>query len=138
MSGYVYLTRRERFAAAHRLHVPALSDEENLELYDICNNPKGHGHNYEFFVTIKAKPDPVTGMIINLKEMKKIIKDVVVSRFDHKHLDEDCLEFKDKPSTVENVAIVIYDLLKPKLADLDEVKVYETENNYAIYKGSDS
>ena len=135
MSGYVYLTRRERFSAAHRLHVSSFSDEKNTDLYGICNNPKGHGHNYEFFVTLRAIPDPVTGMIINLKDLKKIIKEKIVFKFDHKHLDEDLEEFRDIPSTVENVAIVIWDLLKHDLPDLYEVKVVETENNSVAYRG---
>ena len=135
MSGFVYLTRCERFAAAHRLHLPSLSDEENKTLYGICNNPKGHGHNYQFFVTLRAIPNPETGMIMNLKDLKQLVKEQVVSKLDHKHLDEDVSEFKGIPSTVENVAKVIWNLLAPYLDYLYEVKVIETENNSALYRG---
>ncbi len=139
MKQIIELTRRERFAASHRLHSKQLSDEENKKIYGICNNSHGHGHNYELFVTIKSEIDPITGMIINLKDLKKIIKEHVIKKFDHKHLDLDCDLFNDIPSTVENITIVIWDILDPLLNGmLHKVKVYETENNYASYYGPES
>tara|TARA_A100001015_G_C14920296_1_gene684041 strand:- start:860 stop:1285 length:426 start_codon:yes stop_codon:yes gene_type:complete len=136
MKKIIELTRRERFAASHRLHSKQLSDDENEKVYGICNNLHGHGHNYELFVTIKSEVDPITGMIINLKDLKKIIRENVIHKFDHKHLDLDCDEFKEIPSTVENISIVIWELLEPHLnGQLYKIKLNETENNYASYYG---
>ena len=139
MSGYIYLKRRERFSASHRLHAKQLTDEENKKVYGICNNKNGHGHNYVINITLKGKADPVTGMIINLKELKHIINNEVIDKFDHKHLDLDCEEFKNIPSTIENIAIVIWNILEKKLNGLlYKIEAIETENNSATYYGPEA
>lgn len=134
----IYLTRREVFAASHRLHSPTLSDEENKRLFDKCNNFHGHGHNYILEVTIKGKPDPVTGMIINLVDMKQIILKEVIDKVDHYNLNFDVPEFRTDclPST-ENMIIIFWKWLAPHFADgmLYKLKLMETENNWAEYYG---
>ena len=133
----VYLTRRIIFAASHRLHAPQLSDEENHRIFDKCNYIHGHGHNYTLFVTISGTPDPITGMIINLVEFKDILTRIIIDKVDHKHLNFDVDEFKTLNPTVENMVIVFWDWLKNALPAglLHEIKLYETENNIAIYRG---
>lgn len=125
------------FAASHRLHCHQLTDEENVRIFDKCNNLRGHGHNYNLFVTLSGTPDPITGMIINLVELKDIITRIIMDKVDHKHLNFDVDEFKKLNPTVENMVIVFWDWLKDKLPAglLYEIKLYETENNIAIYRG---
>ena len=133
----VYLTRRITFCASHRLHSQELSEQQNQEVFDKCNNLNGHGHNYILFVTIKGIPDPITGMIMNLVELKNILDKEIIEKFDHKHLNKDTKEFQELNPTAENMVIVFWKLLIKKLPTemLHEVKLYETENNIAIYKG---
>ena len=131
----VYLTRRETFCASHRLYSAELSEEENEILFDKCCNPSGHGHNYVLKVTLRGEPDPKTGIIMNLVDMKKIIREEVIDKLDHKYVNVDVPEFKTVNPTVENVAIVIWNLLNDKLPALYEVEVHETENNVAVYQG---
>jgi len=131
----VYLTRRQTFCASHRLHCEELSDEENRRLFDKCNLPNGHGHNYELFVTLRAEPDPVTGLLLNLVDLKVIILETVIDKVDHRYLNLDVPEFKTINPTVENMTLVIWDWLSPKLPTLFEVKLHETENNMAVYRG---
>ncbi len=133
---FVYLQRRATFCASHRLVSPHLSESENLALYEKCNWKNGHGHNYVIWVTIKGAVDPKTGLVMNLTELKAIVEKVVIKRFDHLHLNIDVPELKDIIPTVENLAIVCWDLLKKELGtQLYEVKLLETENNFAIYRG---
>jgi len=133
----VLLARREHFSACHRLHSKELSDTENKELYGKCNNPNGHGHNYVFEVMVKGEVDKKNGMVMNLTDLKKHIKDEVMDVLDHKNLDLDVPYFKDVVSTTENLAIFIWNSLLPKIPPglLYEVKIYETENNIMIYRG---
>jgi 6-pyruvoyltetrahydropterin/6-carboxytetrahydropterin synthase len=133
----VAITRRVMFCASHRLHCNDLSDAQNKDLFGKCNNPNGHGHNYVLDVTVQGEVDAKTGMVMNLSELKKVINDAVMEKFDHKHLNLDVAEFKTLNPTSENVAVVIWRLLQPKLPSglLHEVKLYETENNIAIYRG---
>ncbi|WP_209121573.1 6-carboxytetrahydropterin synthase [Alkalihalobacillus sp. BA299] len=133
----VRLTRKYHFCTAHRLHSEHLSNEENLALFGKCNNPYGHGHNYYLEVTVSGVPDPVTGMIANIAEIDKIVDEEISQRFDHKHLNLDTEEFKDLNPTSENVAVVIWDLLSPKLTNLFKIGLYETEKNYFEYYGSE-
>ncbi|KAI9202006.1 6-pyruvoyl tetrahydrobiopterin synthase-like protein [Polychytrium aggregatum] len=133
----VYITRRESFSAAHRLHAPALSDEENQRIFGKCNHIHGHGHNYDVEVTVKGMVDPLTGMVMNITDLKIAMKDVLKD-LDHRHLDMDVLYFKTRPSTAENIAIYIWEMLEPRIpaqAHLHEVRVEETRNNTAIYRG---
>ncbi|KAK2820976.1 hypothetical protein Q5P01_023935 [Channa striata] len=132
-----YISRIESFSACHRLHSVHLSDEENKTLYGKCNNPNGHGHNYKVEVTVRGKIDAVTGMVINLTDLKKCIEDVIVVPLDHKNLDKDVPYFANVVSTTENVAIYIWDnmvkALPPNL--LYEIKIYETDKNVVVYRG---
>lgn len=127
--------RREQFNAAHRLYNPDWSFEKNEAVFGLCNNPSFHGHNYELHVKVTGDIDPETGYVIDLKILKDLIREEVTERFDHKNLNEDTEEFKNLNPTVENIAVVIYNLLREKLDikyDL-QVKLYETERNYVEY-----
>lgn len=133
----LYVTRRETFSSAHRLYNPNLSDEENDRLFGKCNNPNGHGHNYVLEVVVAGEPDPQTGYVIDLKKLKTIIRENVISKIDHKHLNLDVDFMKDVIPTAENIAVKIWEQLVNKIPSgkLYSVKIYETENNYAEYKG---
>ena len=133
----VYVTRRETFSSAHRLFNPEFSDEQNDKVFGKCNNPNGHGHNYTLEVVVAGKVNPSTGYVIDLKELKKIIKENVIKKVDHKHLNLDVEFMKNLIPTAENIAIAIWGELVDKIPSgkLYSVKLYETENNYAEYKG---
>jgi 6-pyruvoyltetrahydropterin/6-carboxytetrahydropterin synthase len=133
----VYVTRRAQFSASHRLYNPAFSDEENNRIYDKCNNPSGHGHNYELEVTIAGEPDPETGMVIDLKILKKIINEHVIEKLDHKHLNVDVDIMHGIIPTAENIAKKIWEVLEPHIPSgkLYSVRLYETTNNFVDYKG---
>jgi 6-pyruvoyltetrahydropterin/6-carboxytetrahydropterin synthase len=135
----IYLTRRAKFSAAHRLHNPNLSDEENREIYDICNNPYGHGHNYVVEITVAGTPDIKTGYLIDLKVMRKIINEHIISKVDHKHLNHDVDFLKGINPTVENLASVFWEILKDKFpgARLHKIKINETESSYVEYFGGE-
>lgn len=137
MDGIVYITRRETFAAAHRLFKPELSDEENLKLFGKCSNPNWHGHNYTLEVIVAGEVDPGTGFVMDLKELKEVVRMNVISKVDHKNLNLDTDFMKDKIPTSENIVIAIWNELKDKITKgkLYSVKLYETENNYFEYKG---
>jgi 6-pyruvoyltetrahydropterin/6-carboxytetrahydropterin synthase len=130
------LTKTFGFSAAHRLHSPALSDEENRAVFGKCNNPHGHGHNYELEVTVQGEIDPRTGMIMDLGSLMQVVQAEVIERFDHKHLNHDTVEFHLLNPTGENIVKVIWDLLKPKLgASLTRVGLWETPKNFFEYYG---
>ena len=137
MDGIVYITRRETFAAAHRLFKPELSDEENLKLFGKCSNPNWHGHNYTLEVIVAGEVNPGTGFVMDLKELKEVVRKNVISKVDHKNLNLDTDFMKDKIPTSENIVIAIWNELKDKITKgkLYSVKLYETENNYFEYKG---
>jgi 6-pyruvoyltetrahydropterin/6-carboxytetrahydropterin synthase len=132
-----YVTRREVFSAAHRLHSDQYSDEDNIKIFGKCNNPNGHGHNYVLEVVIKGEVIQETGYVIDLKILKNIIRENVISKVDHKHLNHDVEFLKGVNPTAENIAIGIWDQLVDKIpsGELYSVKLYETENNYVEYKG---
>lgn len=133
----VYVTRRSTFSASHRLYNPALSDAENLALFDKCANPHGHGHNYVLEVTVAGIPGKESGYVIDLKKLKRIIQEEVLSEMDHKHLNHDVEFFKKLVPTAENIAVVIWNLLARKITDgrLFSVRLHETENNIVEYRG---
>lgn len=133
----VYVTRREVFSASHRLTNPELSDEENDAIYDKCNNLYGHGHNYILEVIVAGEVNPKTGYVIDLKKLKRIVREKVISKVDHRHFNFDVEFMKGKIPTVENIAIGIWKLLENEIneGELYSVKLYETENNYVEYKG---
>lgn len=134
-----YLTRIESFCASHRLHSHVLSDEENLLIYDKCNNLNGHGHNYKLEVTVCGFIDPKVGMVINISKLKDIIKEQVLDCLDHKNIDKDIEYFKinNIVSTTENLVVFIWNQLITKIPAnlLHEVKLWETEKNFVVYHG---
>jgi 6-pyruvoyltetrahydropterin/6-carboxytetrahydropterin synthase len=133
----VYLTRRETFSAAHRLWSDYLSESENYAIYDKCANSHGHGHNYILEVTVRGEPDPRTGMVLNLTDMKRIIHEQVVNWVDHKHLNHDVPWLEGVIPTAEMLAIKFWERLERGFPRglLYEVKLHETENNSATYRG---
>jgi 6-pyruvoyltetrahydropterin/6-carboxytetrahydropterin synthase len=129
------ITRIEHFNAAHRLHIDNWSAEKNLEIFGKCNNPNYHGHNYDLEVTLIGYSDPTTGYVIDTKFLSEVIKKEVIDKFDHKNLNLDVLEFKHLNPTTENVAMVIYNMLRPQLDEKLELKIklYETRKNVVEY-----
>ncbi|NJL14618.1 MAG: 6-carboxytetrahydropterin synthase [Microscillaceae bacterium] len=127
--------RKEHFNAAHRLHNPAWSAEENTRIFGKCNNVYYHGHNYDLFVQVIGEVNPETGYVIDMKVLSDLIKAEVTDDFDHKNLNLEIPEFKDLNPTAENIAIVIWNRLRAKLApQLDlKIKLYETERNFVEY-----
>ncbi len=134
----VLLSQQFEFSAAHRLHCPELSDEENRRTFGKCNNPRGHGHNYLVEVTVAGTPDTRTGAVLPLPRFEQIVKERVVERLDHKHLNEDTAEFRAVNPSVENIARVIWDLLIGHVAParLHRVRVWETPKTWAEYAGA--
>ena len=135
MSKKVAIFRKEHFNAAHRLFNPAWDDKRNTEVFGKCALPNYHGHNYELIVKITGEPDERTGYVMDLKELSDLIGDKVIERFDHKNLNLDTAEFKNLNPTAENIAIVIYDLLRPHISkekDL-QIRLYETPRNFVEY-----
>ena len=134
----VLISQRYEFSAAHRLHAPALSAEENRRMFGKCNNPSGHGHNYRLEVTVAAPIDD-QGATAGVGVIDAIVDQHVVERFDHQHLNIDTDDFADANPSAENIARRCYDLLQPPLADagleLDHVKVWETEKTVCTYHG---
>jgi len=135
----IRVTQSFEFAAAHRLHCPALSDGQNREIFGKCNNPNGHGHNYRFEVTVAGRPDPVTGLVFPVRRLEQIVTQRVLDRLDHKHLNEDCPEFRDLNPSVEHITCVIWELLEGQFAParLAKVRVWETAKTCAEYEGSE-
>ncbi len=135
MSNKVAVFRKEHFNAAHRLNNPAWSDEKNISVFGKCNNPNYHGHNYDLIVKVIGEPDTATGYLIDLKMLSDVIKENVLQKFDHKNLNLDTKEFKDLNPSAENIAIVIYNILREKIDmkfDL-QIRLYETERNFVEY-----
>jgi 6-pyruvoyltetrahydropterin/6-carboxytetrahydropterin synthase len=135
LSKKVAVYRKEHFNAAHRLHNPAWTNEENKAVFGLCNNDNYHGHNYDLIVKVIGEVNPSTGYVLDLKELSNIIKEQVLDKFDHKNLNLDTVEFASVNPTAENIAIVIYDLLRVKLdIGLDlKITLYETERNFVEY-----
>jgi 6-pyruvoyltetrahydropterin/6-carboxytetrahydropterin synthase len=124
----VYLTRKIEFSASHLYHNPEFSAEENRRVFGKCNNPHGHGHNYVLEVTVAGEPDPSTGMVLDLKELKEILLHEVSDRMDHRFLNYEVPELSGQIPTCENIATVIWGLLEPKIKQgrLHRVRLYET------------
>jgi 6-pyruvoyltetrahydropterin/6-carboxytetrahydropterin synthase len=133
----VYVTRRETFAAAHRLFKEGLSDEENLKMFGKCSSPNWHGHNYKLEVVVAGEIDPATGFVLDIKRLKEIIHRYVISKVDHKNLNIDTDFMRGLIPTSENIVIAIWDQLVDKIpaGKLYSVKLFETENNYFEYRG---
>jgi len=137
----VYVTRRARFNAAHKLWNDTWDDATNKEVFGKCANPNWHGHNYELHVTIKGEPAPETGYCMNLVDLKRIIKEKVEDPIDHKNLNLDVPFMKGKMTSTEVLIMAIWDELEPAISavgcQLHHLRLYETENNYADYCGGD-
>ena len=133
----VYITRRERFNAAHKLYNPKWTEAENEAFFGKCSNKFYHGHNFELLVTIKGTTNPETGMVMDLKKLKAIIKEHVTEPLDHRNLNEDIPWLKGQIPSIENIVIAIWDILSPLLenANLHCIKLIETENNFVEYYG---
>lgn len=131
----VAVYRKEHFNAAHRLHNSAWTDEQNEAVFGKCNNKNYHGHNYDLIVKVVGTPNKETGYVIDTKILSTIIKEEVLDRFDHKNLNLDTQEFTNLNPSAENIAIVIYNLLKPRLdTSLElQIRLYETERNFVEY-----
>jgi 6-pyruvoyltetrahydropterin/6-carboxytetrahydropterin synthase len=133
----VSVYRTAHYNAAHRLHVPEWTDAENKEFFGLCNNPSFHGHNYELHVKVTGEIDPVTGYVMDLKDLKVVIDEEITSKFDHRNLNLDTEEFKNLNPTAENIAVVIWNKIRKRLNPALElqVKLYETPRNYVEFNG---
>ncbi|MCX7879722.1 MAG: 6-carboxytetrahydropterin synthase [Ignavibacteria bacterium] len=133
----VFITRRASFSAAHRLFNPEFTDEQNERIFDKCNNPNWHGHNYILEVTICGHPNPATGYLTDLKDLKKIINENIIEKVDHKNLNTEVDFLRGIIPTVENLAIMFWRQLEDKIPNgkLFKIKIYETENNFVEYFG---
>jgi len=127
------ICRKFHFNAAHRLHYTHWTDERNREVFGKCNNPNYHGHNYDLIVKVTGEIDPDTGYVMDIKALKEIVEQAVTERFDHKNLNLDLPEFATLNPTAENIAGVIYHLLKPQIQNKLTIILYETERNYVEY-----
>ena len=136
----VFLTRRATFSASHYYWNDAWSAEKNQQVFGRCANRNGHGHNYTLEVTVAGKPHPVTGFVVDLKWLKDVMEREVLAAYDHRHLNLEVPEFKDKVPTSENIAMAIWRRLEPAVtaaggAKLDRVRVYETPEIFAEFRG---
>ena len=133
----VKVSRKANFNAAHRLYRKDWSFEKNEEVFGKCNNPRYHGHNYDLIVSVEGEIDPETGYVMDMKVLKDLIKDQVEERFDHKNLNEDVPDFQKLNPTAENIAVVIWNYLRPHIdsANKLEVVLYETPRNFVTYTG---
>ena len=133
----VTVCRRVHFNAAHRLHHPDWTPERNQEVFGLCNNENYHGHNYELIVKVTGEPNPETGFVYDMKELKDLVSQEVLHKFDHKNLNLDTEAFRHLNPTAENIAMVIWNMLRPKINEMFDLKVvlYETERNFVEFAG---
>lgn len=135
----VYVTRRERFNAAHKLWNPEWDEQKNLDIFGKCSNPNWHGHNYELFVTVKGEPAPDTGYCTDLKDLSDLVKELVIDVFDHKNINLDVPVMKGVMASTENIVIAIWEILETPVnkmgCTLHKITLYETENNFVEYFG---
>lgn len=133
----VKVSRKAHFNAAHRLYRKDWSFEKNEEVFGKCNNPRYHGHNYDLIVSVEGEIDPETGYVMDMKVLKDLIKAQVEDRFDHKNLNEDVPDFQNLNPTAENIAVVIWNYLRPHIESSNQLEVvlYETPRNFVTYTG---
>lgn len=136
----VYVSRLEHFNAAHKLHNPQWSMAKNIEVFGPCANVNWHGHNYELIVTVKGKPDPDTGFVIDLKQLSTLIRENIIKKVDHKNLNVDVPFMEGKLASTENLVIEFWQILNPLItrisqAKLHSLKLYETPRNFVEYFG---
>lgn len=136
----IYLTRRERFNAAHRLYREDWSDEQNLSVYGACSNPNWHGHNYNLFVTVKGEINPDMGYVTDLKKLSLLIREKVIDRIDHRNVNLEVEFMQGKVASTENMVMAIWDVLKECVkelgVELHKIRLEETENNAVEYYGN--
>jgi 6-pyruvoyltetrahydropterin/6-carboxytetrahydropterin synthase len=137
LRGIVHVTRQVHFNAAHRLHNPDFSEAWNEEQFGLCNNPRWHGHNYVLEVTVKGEPDPLTGFVVELGDLKRLLHEAIVDKCDHRNLNEEVDFLKNILPTTENLVIAFWNEIAPRLhgATLHSVKLFETPRNFAEYLG---
>ena len=133
----ISVTRKSHFNAAHRLHNNKWSDEKNNTFYGLCNNKNYHGHNYDLEVTVKGEIDPESGYLVDMKVLSDIIEENICKKFDHKNLNLDTTEFKNLIPTAENIAVVIWNILREKIDKKLKlsIKLFETPRNFVEYSG---
>jgi 6-pyruvoyltetrahydropterin/6-carboxytetrahydropterin synthase len=133
----VYIYRKAHFSASHRLFDPKFSNEQNFEIFGGCSNPNGHGHNYYIEVCIAGEPNPKTGFVIDLKKVKKVLQEYFLDKVDHKNLNVDVDFLIGINPTTENIAIAAWKQIQPHITEgkLFSIRLYETENNFAEYRG---
>ena len=133
----VRVTRRVHFSAAHRLHNPAFSDEENVRTFGLCNSPNWHGHNYELDVTVEGEPDPRTGYVLDLADLRDVANEILAD-VDHRNLNLDVAWLKDVIPTTENLVVALWEQLAPRItgARLARLVLWETPRNYVEYEGA--
>ena len=138
MNHKVAVYRKEHFNAAHRLNNPLWDEATNKAVFGKCNNPHFHGHNYELIVKVIGFPEKDTGYVMDMKKLSDCIQLHILEKFDHKNLNQDCAEFKDLNPTAENIAMIIYNILREKIdPNLEiQVRLYETERNFVDYPAS--
>jgi 6-pyruvoyltetrahydropterin/6-carboxytetrahydropterin synthase len=135
----IYLTRRERFSAAHRMFRKEWTDEENMEVFGKCSNPNWHGHNYVLYVTVRGEISGENGFVINMNDLKKIIREHVIDKIDHRNINTEVDFMRGKIATTENLAVSVWEVLHPHIekagASLHCIRIEETENNSVEYYG---
>jgi|TARA_B110000037_G_scaffold142260_1_gene161000 6-pyruvoyltetrahydropterin/6-carboxytetrahydropterin synthase len=133
----VAIHRKAHFNAAHRLYNSDWSDERNALVFGKCANPHYHGHNYELIVAVKGEINPETGFVMDMKRLKNLIESEIEDKFDHKNLNEEVVPFKSLNPTAENIAVVIWNILREKIETRLELTItlYETSRNYVVYSG---
>lgn len=133
----IYITRKLEFCASHRLFNPKFSEEKNQAVFGLCNNPNGHGHNYTLEVTVKGNIHPDTGMVIDLKSLKKLVQMEIIDHVDHKNFNVDVDFMAGIIPTAENIALKFWEILSDKIENgvLHELKLYESDRNYVVYRG---
>jgi 6-pyruvoyltetrahydropterin/6-carboxytetrahydropterin synthase len=131
----IKVSRKEHFNAAHRLFNPSFSDADNEKLFGKCSNPNYHGHNYELIVSVIGEPDEKTGYVFDMKQLSDLIREHVLRKFDHKNLNLDTEYFKNLNPTAENIAVIIWKILREKIDTVLDLKItlYETERNFVEY-----
>lgn len=138
----IYISRQEHFNAAHKLYNPKWSEERNREVFGPCANANWHGHNFDLIVTVKGKPDPETGFVIDLKQLSTLIRTHVIDKVDHKNLNLDVPFMEGQMASTENLAIAFWKILAPEIeqispARLHSIKLYETPRNFVEYLGEE-
>ena len=135
----LYVTKKIEFSASHRLFNPTFTDTMNDEIFDKCNNFFGHGHNYVLEVTVAGLPDPQTGYVIDLKKLKRIIKNDIIDKVDHKHLNYDVVCLKGIIPTAENLAVTFWRILEDKITNgkLYKIRLFESDSSYVEYFGGE-